>query len=273
LRLDANELKIAGIPFQVYFHQLSKGSKIGGTFMDMGDKRFSSVFLSLSMAIHLISSYISSNNLQAIKINRIGRNFLMQKHSEGSIANLEKEKVMEMVHHFVGTRLMELEIHRLFTTSSAADYMNLVEAALSNIAMHEAAHVLHKEAGILGDGSIAKEEERACLTELAYGNAALSFAYLPTKKKDDPNCIAGRSIIEKIFLRNDLGYLLNSGKDQISDLAKELLDEDFFQSFGRHHDQIIPKLEIYRVRKHRFFSDKHLPMIESLRYLPRKKAA
>jgi hypothetical protein len=272
LEIGTNPLRIRDIPFKVYFNQLDGDSRIGGTFLNLQERKLSSVFLSLSVAIHLISSYLSSNNLESININRIGRRFLMQRHDDGSIVNLPKEKVVEIANHFIGTKLMELEINRLFAANSAADYMDLVEAVLNSIAIHETAHVLHSESGIIGKGGLVKEEERAYLTEMAYGNLAFSFAYLPTRNKEDPNCMAGREIIKNIFERIDLSKLLNATNDQIRNIAKELLDEEFVKSFGAHHDQIIPILEIHRVRKHRFFNDEHLPMIESLRYLPKKAA-
>ena len=133
--------------------------------------------------------------------------------------------------------------------------------------------MLHKDAGIIGRGGMDKEEVRAYLTEMAYGNPAFSFAYLPSKKINDPNCIAGRSIIEQIYNATDLASLLNASNKQLRALAVELLDREFLDCFGAHHDQIIPKLEIYRIKNHKFFNDEKLPMIESLRYLPKKKAA
>lgn len=273
VQIEANGLNIDGVPFQVYFHQLSKKGFIGGTFMHTNDEKGSFVFLSLPVAIHLISSYLASNNLRSIRINEIGSRFLMQKYTDGSLKDLPKEKAMELLHHLLGTRLFESEINRLFAENSGRGYMELVEATLNSIAMHEAAHVLHRRAGILGSGGIEKEEERAYLTELAYGNAGLVFPYLPVIKKDDPNCTAGRRIIERFFHRNDFAYLMNAGKDQLSGIAKGLLDEDFKHDFGAHHDEIIPRIEIERVRRHRFFSDKHLPMFERLRYLPEREAA
>jgi hypothetical protein len=271
--LETESLKIQGIPFEVFYHLLPGKGFVGGTFMDTGDKRSSSVFISLTVAMHLLSSYLANNNLGSLGIQRIGSRFLMDKYKENSLANLPQDKVMEMMHHFLGTRLFEAQINAIYDGESVASYMNIIEKILNGIAMHEAAHVLHKETGILGVGGIEKEEERAYLTELVYGNSGLVFPYLPTRKKDDPNCVAGRRIIEMLYLRNDFSYLMRANRAQLSAMAKELLDEEFMMSFGAHHDEIIPRIEIERVRQHRFFSDEHLPLIENIRYFPKKRAA
>jgi hypothetical protein len=273
LRLDSNPLSVDGVPFHVYFHHLVRGRGIGGTFIDNDEKSRSSVFLSLSCAIHLLSAYLVSNNLHSLKVKRIGREYLVQRHNAGNLHEVSQEQLMTLFHDLVGTRLFEKEINRLFTNKSVEEYVGLVECFLRGIALHEAAHVLHKRAGILGLGGLEKEEERAYLSEIAYGNSGLVFAYLPTSGKDDPNNRAARGILEKLFRRCDLGHLLDLTRVQLSELAKELLDEDFRHNFGAHHDQIVPAIEIQRVRKHLFFGNEHLPMFESLRYLPKKKKA
>jgi len=273
LRLDSAPLRVAGIPFEVYYHMLPSNGFVGGTFMDTGEKESSSVFISLTVAMHLLSSYLANNNLESIRIQEIGSRFLLERHRENKLADLPRDKVIAMMHHLLGTRLFEQEIKKANCADSATGHMDLIGKILNGIAVHEAAHVLHKEAGILGRGGIEKEEERAYLTELAYGNAALVFPYLPLSEKNDPNCIAGKRIIEIIYLRNDFAFLMGANGQQLSGMARELLDEDFLMNFGRHHDELIPRTEIEKVRRHRFFSDENAPLIENIRYFPKKKAA
>jgi hypothetical protein len=272
-RLETQELNVTGVPFHVYFHTLGGPGRIGGTFMDTDDKHSSSVFLSLNTAIHMISSYLASNNLKALEVQRVGWEFLLKRYKEGSLDAIERGQLIEISHQLLGTRLFELEINRLFNEESVEQYVELIEKCLNGIALHEAAHVLHKSAGVLGRGGIEKEEKRAYLTELAYGNPSLVLPYLPIRKKDDHNCKAALAILEQIFSRYDYARFMNMDKQQLSTAAKELLDEDFVDCFGKHHDQIISRLEIERVRQHRFFSEKDLPMFEGLRYLPRTKVA
>jgi hypothetical protein len=272
LRLDTDELRVDGIPFHVYFHSSGSPGRIGGTFLDTGDKPSSSVFLSLNIAMHMISGYLADNNLKAIEIQRVGRKYLLKRHAGGSLHMIPKEQLIEISHQLLGTRLFELEINRLFDGQSVEEYMQLICQCVNGIALHEAAHVLHKSAGILGFGGIEKEEERAYLTELGYGNPSLVLPYFPIRKKDDSNCKAALVILERIFSRFDYASFMNMDKNQLSTVAKELLDEHFIKHFGRHHDELIPRLEIERVRRHRFFSEQHIPMFEGLRYLPKKAA-
>lgn len=272
LDINANPLKIRGAPFRAYFHQLSGQGNIGGVFMDTG-KGPGAVFLSLSVAMHLISGYLASNNLESVRVNQVGRQFLLGRMGHGRIEGMPKESIIGLAHHFIGSHLMESELGRMYAGRGISDYIGLVENALKSIAIHEAAHVLHKEAGIIRSGGVAREEERAYLTEMAFGNPAFSYAYLPTKKKDDPNCAAGKRIIESMHLRNGLAMLQGADRDMVSALAHELLDEGFVHDFGMHHDQMVSVLDIRRVQRHGFLDERHLPMVEGLRYLPEKKAA
>jgi len=188
----------------------------------------------------------------------------------GTQKKMADEELAKIIIHVAEGRLLQEEMDR-HAPNESKGWMELVNRFLNNVAIHEGAHVLHDAAGIIGSGGRHKEEERAYLTEMAFGHPRFVLAFLPRKDNGDPNNQAGSEITKRIISNNDAGKIFLATDKEIAAIGSELLDDEFMKSFGKHHDQVIPTIELYRIKKHNFFLEKDLPMFDNLKPIDEEK--
>ncbi len=129
-------------------------------------------------------------------------------------------------------------------------HAHMLDVFFRTVAMHELGHAYFFKTGHSEYTNMAREEERAYLTEMAFGNPL--FTLLDTSDTESAHDIAIRQIIYGLFEEmglkrriDDVYAILELNEEALRVIAMNLLERNLKSSFGKPTEEVIdvPTLE------------------------------